>query len=66
MNINQFDINMQETKDFDVYFTYSQIAHEQFNLKKLDKNINPSNIVEIILENIINLGRLILDKTIKY
>jgi hypothetical protein len=62
VNINQFDIGIQQTEDFDINFTYGQIANPHFNFKKLDKNINPSNIVEIVLENIINLGRLILDK----
>jgi hypothetical protein len=62
VNINQLDIGIQQTEDFDIYFTYGQIANPHFNFKKLDKNINPSNIVEMVLENIINLGRLILDK----
>jgi hypothetical protein len=63
VNINNFDNTMQQTEDFDIYFTYGKISNQQFNFKKLDKNINPSNIVEIVLENIINLGRLILDKS---
>ena len=62
VNINQFDITVKETEDFDIYFTYAQIANPHFNYIKLDKNINPSNIVEMVLENIINLCRLILYK----
>ena len=62
VNIKNFDISMNETTQFDIFFTYGHETNPQFNFKKLDKIINPSNIVEIILENVINLGRLILNK----
>ena len=53
VNIKNFDISMNETTNFDIFFTYGHETNPQFNFKKFDKNINPSNIVEIILENVI-------------
>jgi len=64
VNIHQFDTTIQQTDNFDIFFTYAQISNPQFNSKKLDKNINPSNIVEVIIENVIGVGRLILSKPI--
>ncbi len=41
--------------DFQLYFTYSN-DNNVFNYYEIKKNINSSNIIETILENVINVG----------
>jgi len=53
-----FDYN-EPFVDFDTYLTYSTNSTYVYHIK-LDKNINPSNIIEKMLEKIIELGFNIL------
>jgi hypothetical protein len=59
IKVNEILNYNESCTDFNIYLTYS-LSNDYINDIKLEKNINSSNIIEKMLENIIELGICIL------